>query len=193
MSNGSEKKLNSAALAGKFAKSFVKEPLFMFFCPIKAKREDFIEKYFAYYLDKWQDKGALMISENRNIVAVLENPDDFKFRFSGKKSFALIRSRFSFNIFNHQEIVQDIINIVVPVQMKKRLLTIYASPDATAKELEEIISVSMKKAKEEGFVLVYETFSKRFIPAFEENGFETGYARQFLNTQFFQTVMTYNI
>ena len=77
--------------------------------------------------------------------------------------------------------------------MKKRLLTIYASPDATAKELEEIISVSMKRAKEEGFVLVYETFSKRFIPGFEENGFVTGYARQFLNTQFFQTVMTYNI
>lgn len=193
MSNAGKKKLNSAALAGKFAKSFIKEPLFMFFCPLKAKREDFIEKYFAYYLYKWQDKNALMLSESQNIIAVLENPNDFKFRFSGKKSFPLIRNRFSFNIFNHQEIVQDIINIVVPEHMEKRLLTLYASPEVTVKELDEIISASMKKAKDEGFVLVYETFSKRFISTFEEKGFETGYARQFLNTQFFQTVMTYNI
>lgn len=193
MNNESTKKQNITALAPKFAKLFVKEPIFMFFCPVKSKREDFAEKYFAYYLNKWQENSQIILSSGNNVLGVLENPDEFKYKFYGKKSFGLIRSRFSYNILNHQEIVQDIINIVIPEQMDKRLLTIYACAETPVSELKEVISAAVSKAKEEKFVLAYETFSKRFVPVFEECGFETGYARQFLNTQFFQTVMTYNI
>lgn len=102
-------------------------------------------------------------------------------------------NKYSHNILNHMEVVQNIIDIVVPEQLSKRLLTIYSAPEVPESEIERIIQESKKKAKEENFVLVYETFSKRFIETFEKAGFETGYSRQFLNTQFFQTVMTYNI
>jgi hypothetical protein len=31
------------------------------------------------------------------------------------------------------------------------------------------------------------------VPEFEKSGFETVYAKQFIGTQYFQTVMAYNI
>ena len=39
-----------------------------------------------------------------------------------------ILNKYSYNILNHMEVVQNIINIVVPEQFGKRLLTIYSTP-----------------------------------------------------------------
>ena len=75
--------------------------------------------------------------------------------------------------------------------MQKRVLTMYSSPENTD-EISQIIDEAKKKADEEGFVIVYETLSKTLIPIFEKKGFEPAYERQFMNTQFFQTVMVYN-
>lgn len=187
------KQLNVASLAGDYARLYIKDPLFMFFCPDKSKRSDFIEKYFLYYIDKWNAAGEFIPSNSKSITATLRDPDDFQFKFSGKRSFALKYNKFSYNVLNHMEIVQNIINIVVPEQMKKKVLTIYSAPEVSAEDVTKIIEICKSKAEKENFVLVYETFSKRFLELFEKSGFETGYSRQFMNTQFFQTVMTYNI
>lgn len=192
MKNNS-KEFNTAALAADYARLFIKDPLFMFFCPDKSKRADFIEKYFLYYIEKWASAGEYIPSGSKNIAAVLTDPDKFQFRFSGRKSFGMKYNKYSYNIFNHMEVVQNIVNIVVPEQMKKRVLTIYAAPEVCADDINTIIDLCKSKAEQENFVLVYETFTKRFIELFENKGFETGYSRQFMNTQFFQTVMTYNI
>lgn len=191
--DNSNSKVNISSFHGDSARLFIKDPLFMFMCPIKSKRAEFIEKYFNYYLDKWNASGELISTGNKNVVAVLRNPDSFVYKFPGKHGISLRMNKYSYNILNHMEVVQNIVNIVVPEQFGKRLLTIFTTPDVSEKEIEEIIKICKKKAEEENFVLVYETFSKRFINEFESEGFETGYSRQFLNTQFFETVMTYNV
>ncbi len=189
----SKAQVNISSLPGENARIFIKDPLFMFMCPIKSKRAEFIEKYFKYYLEKWSVTGELINTGSKNVVAVLRNPDNFVYKFPGKHGLSLRMNKYSYNILNHMEVVQNIINIVVPEQFGKRLLTIYSTPDVSEKEIEDIIKICKDRAEKENFVLVYETFSKRFINTFESEGFETGYSRQFLNTQFFETVMTYNI
>ncbi len=189
----SNSQFNISSLPGEIARFFIKDPLFMFMCPIKSKRAEFIEKFFKYYIERWSASGELINTGSKNVVAVLRNPDNFVYKFPGKHGLSLRMNKYSYNILNHMEVVQNIINIVVPEQFGKRLLTIFSSPEVSEKEIDEIIKICKAKAKEENFVLVYETFSKRFIDKFESEGFETGYSRQFLNTQFFETVMTYNI
>lgn len=186
-------KLNISSLSGDYARFFIKDPLFMFLCPVKSKRADFIEKYFNYYLFKWNTAGELITTDSKNIAVALTDPDKFVFKFPGKHGFSLKINKYSYNILNHMEVVQNVVNIVVPEQLNKRLLTIFSAPEVSENEIETIINDCKRRAEEENFVLVYETFSKRFIEKFENAGFETGYSRQFLNTQFFQTVMTYNI
>lgn len=189
----SKAQVNISSLPGESARIFIKDPLFMFMCPIKSKRAEFIEKYFKYYLEKWSVTGELINTGSKNVVAVLRNPDNFVYKFPGMHGLSLRMNKYSYNILNHMEVVQNIINIVVPEQFGKRLLTIYSTPNVSEKEIEDIIKICKGRAEKENFVLVYETFSKRFINTFESEGFETGYSRQFLNTQFFETVMTYNI
>lgn len=188
-----DSQLNISSLPGEYARLFIKDPLFMFLCPAKANRADFITKYFNYYLAKWDSAGELIKTNSKSITATLTDPDAFLYKFPGKHGFSLKMNKYSYNILNHMEVVQNIINIVVPEQLNKRLITIYSAPEVPEEEVENIIEFAKQKAKNENFVLVYETFSKRFIEKFENAGFETGYSRQFLNTQFFQTVMTYNI
>lgn len=193
MTNTKESTHNIKAFSRDCSKIFVKDPLFMFFCPQKSNRSQFIEKYFLYHLPKWEQNGELINISSKNAIGALVDTDNFERKFSGKNSFSLKYGKYSANILLHREVVENIVNIVVPSQMKKRVLTIFAGPEVTAEEITQIIDICKKKAKEDNFVLIYETFSKRFIPLFEESGFETGYGRQYLNTQFFQTVMTYNI
>lgn len=191
MTNKKESTQNIKAFSRDYSRIFVKDPLFMFFCPQKSNRSRFIEKYFLYNLPKWEQNGELININSKNVVGTLIDADNFENKVSAIKS--LRYGKYSSNIESHMDVVENIVNIVVPLQMKKRLLNIFAGPEVTADEINKIIEICKKKADEENFVLIYETFSRRFIPLFEENGFETGYGRQYLNTQFFQTVMTYNI
>lgn len=173
-------------------KYMLTDPLFMLFCPQKSKRADFCNKYFSYYLEKWQKKGCLIISESKKTAVTLIDPNSFKYKISGKNALPLKLSGNAGNVFIHQKAVQSITDIIIPAQMEKRILTIYGNP---AENLDEILSLTeecMQKAKEEGFILVYETLSRKLVPLFEKKDFEINYAKQFMNTQFFQTVMTYN-
>lgn len=168
------------------------DPLFMLFCPQKAKRSDFADKYFTYYLEKWAEKKQLFISESRKTAVTLIDPADYRYKFSGKNSLPLKLSGNSYSVFVHRKAVESIVSIVVPVQKNKRILTIYGNPAENFDEIIGLVKQCMKKAEDEGFVLVYETLSKKLVTAMEQMGFEIGYAKQFMNTQFFQTVMTYN-
>ena len=55
------------------------------------------------------------------------------------------------------------------------------------------MSEAQDLADEKQFVLVYDTFSRRLVDALKNQGFSTGYQRNFLDTHFIQTLMTYNI
>ncbi len=188
---GMDKQLLSA-LQENLNKYMQTDPLFMLFCPQKTKRMDFADKYFSYHLKKWAEKDQLLISESKKTAVTLIDPKTFKYRFSGKNSLPLKLSSCSYSIFAHQNSVEEIVNIIVPVQKEKRVLTIYGNPAENFDEIMKLIKECMKKAEDEGFVLVYETLSKKLVTAMEAQGFEIGYAKQFMNTQFFQTLMTYN-
>lgn len=168
------------------------DPLFMLFCPQKNKRSDFADKYFSYYLEKWTEKNQLLISESKKTAVTLVDPKSFKYRFSGKNSLPLKLSSCSYSVFAHQNAVEEIVNIIIPVQREKRVLTIYGNPAENFDEIMKLVKECMKKAEDEGFILVYETLSKKLVTTMEAQGFEIGYAKQFMNTQFFQTLMTYN-
>ena len=169
------------------------DPLFMLFCPRKEKRADFADKYFNYYLEKWAKKNELLISESKKTAVTLIDPKDFKYNFSGKNALPLKFTGNSQSVFIHRESVEAIVNIVVPVQMNKKIVTVYGNPAENLDEITALIKECIKTAEQEGFVLVYETLSRKLVPVFESLGFEIGYAKQFMNTQFFQTIMTYNV
>lgn len=170
----------------------VKDPLFMLLCPQKKKRNKFISTYFSYYLNHWQKNGNLFYSSSKKTAAVLISPDEFKYNFSGKNGFALKINENSANILNRMQIIENIIEIIMPQGIEKRMLNIYGNPGENLNDILILTENAMEKAKQEGFVLIYETLSKKLVPIFEEKGFEVCYAKQFLNTQFFQTIMTYN-
>ncbi len=171
--------------------NMISDPLFMFFCPLRINRDNFINKYFAYYLPRWIARDELLSSENGKAFATLTDPAHYQYGFPGKKGFSLKRDKNSSHILIRRQILTEIINIILPERMQKRVLTMYSSPENTD-EISQIIDEAKKKADEEGFVIVYETLSKTLIPIFEKKGFEPAYERQFMNTQFFQTVMVYN-
>lgn len=191
--NNNSKKNDIELLASRLNHIMIKDPLFMLFCPQKQKRADFIDKYFSYYLAKWQKNGELLYSNSKCTAVTLIDPVHYKYKFSGAHSLALKYNKNSFHILMHREIVEGIVSIVVPERMEKRVMNIYGSPDGNLDEILELTKECMKQAEENHFVLVYETLSKKLVPEFEKLGFEIGYARQFMNTQFFQTVMTYNV
>ncbi len=169
----------------------VKEPLFMFLCPRQDKREDFIRKYLAHFIPKYQKEGMVDISPS-GIISMLYDPEDYDYKISGKKSLPLKQSRFAGNVLDHANIVNDIVDIIVPEWFEVRVLNVFVTQDCSDEEIMSVVNKYKKLADEEGFVLLYETLSKRLLPYFEKAGYETGYARNIMNTRFFQTVMTYN-
>ena len=170
----------------------VKEPLFMFLCPQQEKREGFIKKYLGYVVPKNQKYGEFEISQG-GIVSMLYDPDDIRLKLSGKNSFSLKHSRYALNVLDHQSIVKDVVGIIIPEAFESRVLNVYITKDCTEDEILSVIEQYKKMAREEEFVLIYETLSKRLVPLFEKAGFKTAYARNIMNTRFIQTVMTYNI
>lgn len=185
-------KQSLSALQENLNKYMQTDPMFMLFCPQKTKRSDLADKYFSYYLKKWSENNQLLISESKKTAVTLIDPKNFKYRFSGKNSLPMKVSSCTYSIFAHQKAVEEIVNIIIPAQREKKVLTIYGNPAENFDEIMELTKQCMKKAEDEGFVLVYETLSKKLVTAMEAQGFEIGYAKQFMNTQFFQTVMTYN-
>lgn len=168
-------------------------PLFMFYCPVKSKRENFIDSFLDYYLYSWTKYGECYMTSNRKAVASLVSIGAFEYKFSGKNALKLKLDKNSYRIMLHRETVESITDVVVPQRQDTRVLTIYASPEQSIREIRELVEEIMEHAKEKGFALVYETFSKKLIEFMTLEGFEISYQKQFLGTQFVQTVMVYNV
>ena len=72
-------------------------------------------------------------------------------------------------------------------------MTLYCSPADNGTQIKALVEEITAHAREKGFAVAYETFSRKLIAFMEAMGFEVAYQRQFLDTQFIQTVMTYNV
>ena len=168
-------------------------PHFMFYCPAKSKRADFINDFLSYHLFNWTDKGQLYVSPNVKIIASLVNKKEFEYKFSGKNSFKLKHNANVSRIIVQRKNVDHITRIIVPVAIDAKVLTLYGSAGGAEDDLKSLVSEIMSTAKDEGFAVVYETFSRRLIEFMESMGFEIAYQKPFLGTQFLQTLMIYNV
>ncbi|MGN0522078.1 MAG: hypothetical protein ACI4IQ_05510 [Eubacterium sp.] len=171
----------------------VSHPLFMFYCPEKSRREKFINNFLDYYLYNWSKFGELYVSDTKSTVATLVNIHAFEYKFSGKNAMKMKVDRNSHRIFLHRETVENITAIIVPQTVETRILTLYGSVDNNPDEIKALVREIKEHSKEKNFAVVYETFSKRLLDFMSSEGFETSYQKQFLTTQFFQTLMTYNV
>ena len=74
-----------------------------------------------------------------------------------------------------------------------RVMTIYSGPTIDFEKIEALVDEIIEYSKNENITLVFETFSRRYLPGMEYKGFVTANRKQFMNTQFVETVMTYNM
>lgn len=181
-----------SAVSDRMSKECIGHPLFMYYCPNKSKRANFINVFFTHYLDKWKKNGTAFYSKDKRAVASLIDRNDFEFGFSGKKALKLSLISDKKRIFAHREIVLGIVGILVPDSMNAKVLNLYCDSSCHKDSALKLVKEAMKLAKKEDFVLVYETFSRRFIPDMEKLGFTVGFQRNFIGTQYVQTLMTYN-
>lgn len=165
----------------------------MFYCPDRHAREGFIMQFLDYYLYSWTKYGELYVSDDMKTIASLVSVGAFEYKFSGKNAMKIRFNKNSGRIFIHREIVEGIANIVVPDNIEARVLTFYGTHGSQLNDVKPLVEELKAHAEEREFALVYETFSKRLIPFMQEEGFETAYQKQFMDTQFIQTAMTYNI
>jgi hypothetical protein len=171
----------------------IKDPQFMCFCPDQKQRKNFINSFFDYYIYEWSRYDTLLCDEMSKCLVSLVDPDTFSYKFKGKGAYAMKHKKTSSAIFVHRENLESIIDIVVPYDRQSRILNIYANPDNETSSISSLIDEAMLLSKRDGYVLVYETFSKKLIELMEEKGFTLAYQKRFLNTQFIETVMTYNL
>lgn len=175
------------------APQLMTHPLFMFYCPDKVNREKFITDFLDYYLYSWTKYGEAYASGDKNVMASLVSLGAFEYKFSGKNALRLKLNKHSKNILTHRKSVQDIAEIVMPPSVETRVLTLFGSTANHMEEMMALVDEIILHAKEKGFAIVYETFSRRMIDFMLSRGFEIGYQKKYLDTQFVQTVMTYSI
>ncbi len=132
---------------------------------VSEKREGFIKKYLGYFVPKNQKYGEFEISQG-GVISMLYDPDDIRLKLSGKNSFSLKHSRYALNVLDHQSIVKDVVGIIIPEAFESRVLNVYITQDCTEDEILSVIEQYKKMAREEEFVLIYETLSKRLVPLF---------------------------
>lgn len=182
-----------AEIQSQLTPKMIKEPLFMFFCQDITKREDFINAYLKYYLYEWSEYDTLLCHEGTKCLASLVDPDTFAYKFKGKGARGLKKFRDSSTIFAHRENLEGIIDIIIPPSRESRVLTIYGNPDVDFDAINQLVDEAIKMAQEENFILIYETFSRKLIAFMQHKGFSIASQKQFLNTQFVETVMVFNV
>lgn len=169
-----------------------KDPLFMFFCPMLSKRQDFINSYFNYYIYEWSRYDELLYDEDSKSLISLVDPTTFEYKFKGKGAHSLKRFKTSDSILAHRENLEEIFEILVPPTRECRVMTLYANADTDFDSIVELVDEAIALAQEKNYILMFETFSRKLIAYFESKGFAVASQKQFLNTQFVETVMTYN-
>ena len=184
-------KRENLALCEKLSSKLIKHPLFMHFCPILEERKKFIKDYLYYYIYEWSEFDTLLADSNEQVLAVLIDPHTFEYRFKGKGARALKKFKNSKAIFIHREVVRGIVHIIAPGFMNPMVLNIYGMPENDIEAIDEVVNEAIKLADENNYTLAYETFSQKLIPFMHNKGFEISYQRQYIDTRFMETVMTY--
>lgn len=185
------KKNTAERITNQLSPKLIKDPIFMYFCSDMDKRQKFINAFFGYYLYEWSEYDTLLCSENRNALITLINPRTFEYRFKGKGAHALKRFKSSKLILFHRKTVRGIVHIIAPGSMNPRVLTIYGNAATDFEEIECLIDEAIELSKKENITLVYETFSQKLIPFMETKGFSIAYQKQYSDTRFTQTIMTF--
>lgn len=181
------------SIAQAMSKKLIKQPLFMFFCQDINKRSSFIYDYFGYYLPEWAKYDTLVMNEDKSVVISLVDPKTFAYKFKGKGAHSLKRHKTSSSVFMHRENLEDIYDILVPQTKDTRILTVYANPETDIDEVAKLVAEIIKMADEQDLTILYDTFSRKYIPLMSHFGMPVAYQKQFLNTQFVETIMTYNL
>lgn len=175
------------------APQLMTNPHFMFYCPNKNKRAKFIEDFLNYYLHHWSKQGTAFVSPKKLALASLTDINGFSYKFSSSGSLNLKLNRGSKRIFAHRETIEDITNVLIPMGIPSKIMLLHCCPVDDGGEIGLLVEEIKNLADAEGFAVSFETFSKTIASYMESLGFEIGYQRQFLDTQFIQTVMTYNV
>lgn len=177
----------------RLAPDLIKEPLFMFFSQSLSKRADFIDAYLTYYVYEWSRYDTLLCNDNKDCLISLVDPGTFSYKYKGKGAMKMRSFRDSSTVFAHRENINDIVDILIPPTRESRVMTIYGNFDENLDEIVKLIDEAMKMAVEEEFILVFDTFSRKPVNLMLSKGFAVASQKQFLNTQFIETVMTFNV
>ena len=186
-------KKEQAPLVEFLGASLLSHPLMMYYCPDRDKREKFITRYMEHNLPRWIQTGTVLVSDPAHAVGVLLSKDAPEYRSPSKGALSMLSVDHSRRIQSHRNVTRNIVGVMIPREKPVQVLTLFGNAAAQKQELLQLVSEAQDLADEKQFVLVYDTFSRRLIDALENQGFSTGYQRNFLDTHFIQTLMTYNI
>lgn len=168
-------------------------PHFMFYCPDKEKRSRFIDSFLRYYLFKWSAGEELYASPSKHALISVVNKNSLQYKFTGKNALKLKLNGHSRSILTHKKAIGTITDILIPSSIPAKIMLLHCSPVNNAEEITQLINEVKEREAKDGYALVFETFSKTVATFMETLGFEISYQRQFLDTRFIQTVMTYNV
>lgn len=190
--NGIDKK-TLREISERFGERFIKDPLFMFFCSDINKRKAFIYDYMMYYLPRFVDEETVFIDKHATAVVTLVDPNDFEYKFKGLSGQKLKKYSFSSKVFLHKENLEEICETVLPGNKQAMVLTVYSDPNGKFDSLRELIVEAVDFADRENITLIYDTFSRIYIDYMQSKDFVVAYSKPFMDTQFIETVMTYNV
>lgn len=190
--NGINKK-TLREISERFGERFIKDPLFMFFCSDINKRKAFIYDYMMYYLPRFVDEETVFIDKHATAVVTLVDPNDFEYKFKGLSGQRLKKYSFSSKVFLHKENLEEICETVLPGNKQAMVLTVYSDPNSKFDSLRELIAEAVDFADREDITLIYDTFSRKYIEYMQSKDFVVAYSKPFMDTQFIETVMTYNV
>lgn len=180
-------------ISERFGERFIKDPLFMFFCSDINKRKSFIYDYMMYYLPHFVDEETVFIDKHATAVVTLVDPNDFEYKFKGLSGQKLKKYSFSSKVFLHKENLEEICETVLPGNKQAMVLTVYSDPNGKFDSLRELIAEAVDFADRENITLIYDTFSRKYIEYMQSKDFVVAYSKPFMDTQFIETVMTYNV
>ena len=180
------------AISHNMSSKLLTHPLFMYYCPEKAVRREFINCYFNYYMNIWQKNDIVLCNDENTAIVSIVNPREYSFKFSGKGAGRLKEFKLSPNIFQHQSEIQQIFDVVVPETREGRVMLVYASINTEFNDVQKLVKEAMEIAKKENFILLYDTFSLRLQPLMRTFGFKLVYNKNFLDTNFLHSVMVHN-
>lgn len=173
--------------------SLLSHPLMMYYCPEREKREKFIAYYMKHNLPRWTKSGTVLVSDPAQALGIMLPKDAPEYRSPAKTALSMLSGGKIQRMQVHRNVTRNIVGVMIPREKPVQILTLFGNAVAQKEELLQIVREAQDLADEKQFVLVYDTFSRRLIASMEDGGFAAGYQRNFLNTHFIQTLMTYNI